>query len=134
MTNTQPEPVLQPVAVDGHSIETGWRESAEQDMHRAMDRMNPAMLVGLADIVEERRPQQIWITVACIDQQLVDAQVMSAVEGRKPREETPLRITGQQALQFRVDGCIGATANGMSKLADAPQRTLEPVALNGCRR
>jgi hypothetical protein len=96
-----------------------------------VDRVDPPAVVGLPDVMEECRPEQVRIVVTRLDQKLMDAQVMRAIEWCQPRNKTPLCVACQEPSEFRVNGWIGPAADGVTKLPNPPERPLNPSAV--CR-
>lgn len=120
--------MTEPTTIDRQALQKSGGTAAKQNVNRAVNRVNTPALVGLSDIVKERGSQQVWIVVARLDKQVIDAEVVGAIERRQSRQELPLRIAGQQPLQFSIDGWIVAAADDMPELPHAPDRAMKLAA------
>jgi hypothetical protein len=80
-----------------------WRDGAQRHERDSRQPTNAPAIIGLADIMEKRGAQQVWISVAAFDQQRMYVQLMRAIERRQASQQLPLALIGQQPAQFRVD-------------------------------
>jgi len=71
----------------GETVNQPLTEDAKHDLCRAMSSVRTPPRVRLADIVEQRSAQNVFIVTRSLTQKIVDAQMMGAVERREALEE-----------------------------------------------
>jgi hypothetical protein len=68
MVRAQEDATLKPALIRRDTMEQSRRNASDQDVYRPVDDANPTARIGLPDIVQQRRPQKIGVSVTGIDQ------------------------------------------------------------------
>jgi len=83
----KPDSTPQPAAVLArNSAEQSRHPALTEDVDNSVRQPDTPVSVGLADIVQKRRPEDILVTTSASHQRVVNGQVVRTVEAGKPSQ------------------------------------------------
>lgn len=94
------------------------RQSCEQDDDDTLSQANSAPLVGLADVVQQSRCQDIDIAAARRDEPPMDFQKVCPIRGRESPNQPPL-LSREERLESGIDLSHRARQQMTQPLPDA---------------